>query len=604
MASTFFGLNIGKSGLYAYQIGINTTAHNVANAETIGYTRQVVNKQASKALSVGSSYGMVGTGVDVTSISQIRNQYLDEKYYFNTTLAGEYSTKAFYMTEVESQFNEVAVQGFTTNFDNLYNTLQTLSTNPSSGTTRTQATTFAQNLTEYLNSMGNSLTKVQEECNTEIKNTVDRINSIGQQISVLTKQINSVETNGEAANDLRDQRALLVDKLSEFVSVDVEENKVGVSEVGVTQYIVKINGQTLVDTGIYNQLELTVREHPTNLNDADGLYDIKWNTGVNFNAMGSNVSGSLKAVLQVRDGNNNENLRGRVSGTSGTKQLTITESTINDIDKLNINNKGKITIDAKEYEYTGFQVNLKDDGTYEYTFDLKEALTADIPAGKVGVVGDEVDYKGVPYYMSQLNEFVRVYAQNFNDVHKSGVDLNGDQGVDFFIGTAADGTVYNFVTDEGKAAPGLLYDSNHPANPGSYYQLCITNIGVNSEIMKDPKKVVTYSKASSGVENTDVLKQLVALKSDTSMFKQGSPASFFQTMVAEIGVNSKTANNLAKNQEDICKSIENQRLSVSGVDADEEAINLVKYQNCYNLSSKVISVMDELLDRLINNTGV
>lgn len=88
------------------------------------------------------------------------------------------------------------------------------------------------------------------------------------------------------------------------------------------------------------------------------------------------------------------------------------------------------------------------------------------------------------------------------------------------------------------------------------------------------------------------------------MFKQGTPKDFFQTMVGEIGVNAKTATDLAQNQQDICDAIENQRLSVAGVDTDEEAINLVKYQNCYNLSSKVISVMDELLDRLINYTGV
>ena len=605
MASTFFGLNIGASGLYAYQIGINTTAHNVSNAETDGYTRQIVNKQASKAISVGSGYGMVGTGVNVTSISQVRNKYLDEKYSFNSTLSGEYSTKSYYMTEMESYFNEVSVEGFTTNFDNLYNALQTLSTNPSNGTTRTQVTTYAANLTEYLNSLGTSLSNIQEECNTEVKNIVDRINSIGQQVSVLTKQINSVETNGEAANDLRDQRAVLIDELSEYVSVDVSENKVGVSEVGVTQYIVKINGQTLVDTNRFHQLQLTVRSDRTNLNDSDGLYDIQWDSGVDFNAMGGNVSGSLKAVLEVRDGNNSENLKGAVSGTAGFNKLTLMNTTINDINKLNISSEGTIKIGATEYKYTGFSVKIGDDGTYNYEFTLSEKLKETIGSGKIATVGEEVDYKGIPYYMSQLNEFVRVYAKNYNDIHKSGVDLNGDQGLDFFIGTAANGTVYNFNTDESKAAAGtVLFDSNNMKNPGSYYQLNISNIGVNETVVKDPNRVVTYSSASAGIENTDILKQLVALKLDTTMFKQGSPASFFQTMVAEIGVNTSTASSLSQNQEDICKSITNQRLSSSGVDVDEEAMNLVKYQNCYNLSSKVISVMDELLDRLINYTGV
>jgi len=604
MASTFFGLNIGKSGLYAYQLGINTTAHNVANAETKGYTRQVVNKQASKPLSVGCSYGMVGTGVDVTSIEQVRSKYLDEKYSFNTSISGEYTTKDYYMEELQSYFNEITVDGFTINFDNLYKTLQTLSTNPGNGTTRTQVTTYAYNLTEYLNSLHTSLSKIQEECNTEVKNIVDRVNSIGDQISILTKQINAVEAGGEHANDLRDQRALLVDQLSEYVSVDVTEKVVGSKDCNVTQFIVKINGQTLVDNNMCNKLELKVRNERTNLLDADGIYDIQWATGGTFNAMGSSAAGSLKAVLQVRDGNNGETLHGTINGTKGGTELTMTAASINDIDKLNINQAGTITIGRKEYEYSAFKVEVAADGSYKYTFTTKEPLDEDV-AGKAGMVGESVDYKGIPYYMSQLNEFVRVYAQNFNDIHKSGVDYNGDQGEDFFVAVSGTGISYKFNPDEAKAKPGtILYDSSNIKDTGSYYQMNISNISINKEIMKDSKKVVTYSERTAGVEKTDVLKQLTGLKAHTGMFKQGTPSNFFQTMVAEIGVNAESALKLSKNQRDICASIENQRLSVAGVDVDEEAMNLMKFQNCYNLSSKVISVMDELLDRLINYTGV
>ena len=604
MASTFFGLNIGKSGLYAYQIGINTTAHNIANAETNGYTRQVVNKQASKPLSVGTSYGMVGTGVDVTSIEQVRSKYLDEKYSYNMSVAGEYAAKDYYMKELETYFNEITVDGFTTSFDNLYSTLQNLSTNPSSGTTRTQVATFAQNLTEYLNSLHTSLSKIQQECNTEVKNIVDRVNSIGDQIAILNKQINSVEAGGERANDLRDQRALLIDELSEYVTVNVTEKTVGDKDCGITQYVVTINGQTFVDTNMVNKLDLVVRQNPTNILDVDGIYDIRWASGANFNAMGAGSAGSLNAVLQVRDGNNGEVLSGRLNGAAHGNTLTMTDATINDIDQLNITAPGKLVIGRKEYEYKDFKVEVGADGKYTYTFTLKEPLTEAVN-NKVGSVGDKVDYKGIPYYMSQLNEFVRVYAQRFNDIHKSGRDFNGEQGADFFVGVSKTGNTLNFVGDEGVAAAGtVLYDSSVDAGTGSYYRLNISNIAVNPDILKDPNKVVTFSSTEPGVENTDVLKKLIALKGDTGMFKQGTPKDFFQTMVGEIGVNAKTATDLAQNQQDICDAIENQRLSVAGVDTDEEAINLVKYQNCYNLSSKVISVMDELLDRLINYTGV
>lgn len=605
MASTFFGLNIGVTGLYAHQVGINTTAHNVANAETDGYTRQVVNKQASNAISVGSQYGMLGTGVNVTGIEQIRSKYLDEKYRFNTTLAGECETKTYYMSEVESYFNEVAVEGFTTNFDHFYNALQSLSTNPSNGTTRTQVTTYASNLTEYLNSLGTSLINIQKECNTEVKNIVDRINAIGEQISVLTNQINIVEHGGASANDLRDQRAVLVDELSEYVSVDVEERKIGSQGVGTTEYMVKINGQTLVSTNEVRQLELYVRDTECNINDAEGLYDIRWKTGVSFNSIGSDVSGTLKATLQVRDGNNGETLSGTASGTEGEKKITIKQTTINDMNHLNINSEGTITVDGVDYDYTSFKVMKEKDGSHSYEFTLKEPLAKSIEEGKAGTVGHAIGYKGIPYYMSQLNEFVRVYAKNFNEIHTSGVDANKEAGLDFFVGVAANGDTYTFQSERTETGESdVLYDSESKGNPSSYYQLTIKNLRVNPTIANNPNKVVTYATPNGGVEDTSVLKQLLALKTDQSMFKQGSPASFFQTMVAEIGVNANTAISLSKNQADICKTISNQRLSISGVDVDEEAINLVKYQNCYNLSAKVISVMDELLDRLINATGV
>lgn len=81
MASTFFGLNIGKTGLYAYQAALDTTAHNITNAETPGYSRQVIEQKAGKALAMHSSYGMAGSGVDISKVSQLRDSYYDLKYW-------------------------------------------------------------------------------------------------------------------------------------------------------------------------------------------------------------------------------------------------------------------------------------------------------------------------------------------------------------------------------------------------------------------------------------------------------------------------------------------------------------------------------------------
>ncbi len=587
MPSTFFGLSIGTSGLYAYQAALNTTGHNVTNTETPGYTRQVINQQAGVALRVNSRYGMAGSGVDVTGISQVRNEYYDLKYRTNNTIYGSYSAKQYAMTEIENYFNEVSLEGFTTSFNTLFTTMQTLSTNSSDLTKRTQVTSFAKNLTEYFNSMATNLQSIQEECNFEVKNQVERINSLGQQIATVTKQINTLESNGGTANDLRDQRQLLLDELSNIVNISYEERVVG-NDVGVTSFTVQIDGQTLVDTNNYNTLKVVPRTEKLNQNDIEGLYDIQWSNGNSFNTQSSTLSGYLKSMIEVRDGNNGENLRGTVdTGAAGSNQVVLTNASINSIEKLNIPSSGVLTIGNEKYTYSDFVVNYDEDTkTSTYTFTLDENLSQNV-AGKSVSVGDSIDYKGIPYYMGQLNQFARTFSKAFNDIHKSGKDLYGDQGLDFFNGTdPVTGENYTFDDYE------------------DYYNLTAGNFTVTAEVYNDPRRMVTGSEVLNGIENNDVLDALLALSSDSSMFKQGTPASFFQTLVAEVGVDAGKANKFAKNQSDILDMVKNQRLSVAGVDVDEEAMNLIKFQNAYNLSAKVIQVMNEVYDKLINGTAV
>jgi flagellar hook-associated protein 1 FlgK len=595
MPSTFFGLNIGLSGLYTYQAGLNTTAHNVANTETKGYTRQIVNQSADNPLRVNSSYGMAGTGVVVTGIEQARNQYYDLKYRANNTMFGEYDAKYYYMKEIENNFNDVTMQGFTTSYNSLFASLQGLSTDSASLTKRTEVVNYAKSLTEYFNNQSNSLKSIQEECNFEIKNQVDSINSLAQQISAVTKQINTLESGGGIANDLRDRRELLIDDLSKIVNVSVSEHVVG-NDVGVTSFVVKIDGQTLVNTDSYNTLKVVQRDVKQNQSDVDGLYDIQWGNGQNFNPQTTTIGGYLQSLFQVRDGNNKENFKGTaVDTTVGDNVLSIANSNVNAMEKLNIPSEGIITIDSREYKYTSFEaVYDSATKTYQYNFTMENAITADM-SGKSAAIGDSVDYKGIPYYMSQVNELVRTFAKEFNNVHKQGEDLKGEKGIDFFNGTHP-------VTGEN-------YSLDTVTN--GYYNITAGNFTITAAIYKDPNKIVTSSKTvasgspiEEGVEKNDILNKLLALKGNTSMFKQGTPASFFQTIVAEVGVDSKKSEDFAKNQTNILSMVKNQRLSVSGVDSDEEGMNMVMYQRAYNLSSKVISIMNEIYDKLINGTAV
>lgn len=613
MASTFFGLNIGLSGLYAYQASINTTAHNISNAETVGYSRQKVVTSAGEAMRVYSSYGMAGTGVNIADIIQQRNAYYDVKYRNSAALYGEYSTKNDYMLQVQNYFNEVDEGGFTDSYNSLFSALKTLFDDPSSMDIRTTVANNADSLSEYMNYMYTSMQTIQEDANFQIKNLIDRVNSLGEQIATVTKQINALEVTGVTANDLRDSRENLVDELSKIANVTTEEKvmKKDPMDPGTVVYEVRINGQLLVDTGSSKQLKVVPRTEKINATDIDGLYDVTWADGQEFSLSNANLKGELSALFAVRDGNNAENLGGKVTTTTtgGVTTLTMTKTNCDDITKLNIPTEGNVTIAGKDYKYKGFTVDVQADGTYQYNFKLDEPLATDIKDtdNVRDEIGETVNYKGIPYYMGKLNEFSRTFASVFNKMHNQGEDLDGNKGLDYFNYTDKKGAadlLENFTsfssdgTATYKAADGTVTTGE------SYYNLTAFNMTITAEIMSDPRKFAAASDITQGVENKDNLKELLKIESDKSLFKAGTPAQFYSTLVAEIGVDASKYETFTKSQESIMKSITNQRLSESGVDVDEEAMNLVKFKNAYNLSAKVIQTMNEIYDKLINGTGV
>lgn len=592
MPSTFFGLDIGTSGLYTYQAALNTTAHNASNAETDGYSRQILNQSAANPISIHSSFGMVGTGVMGNSITQERNAYYDVKYRNNNSVYGSYSTKESYMLQIENYFNELNNNGLLANINNFINSLQELSKDTTSNTVRTQISQYADSITQYVKQIAGNLSSLQKDCNDEIKTTCQRINALAEQIATLTKQINTIEVRGQNANDLRDARNLLVDELSQYANISVNENKVE-GGTGRTTYTVKINGQTLVDTVEYNTLQVVPREEKNSINDIKGLYDVVWSTGQTLDLSSKTLGGKLQALFELRDGNNQVNFRGSVTDVTGNV-ATVKNTNINSEMLLNIPPSGSITIGNHAIRYSSFDIEVGADGGYTYKFNLEGTVDASSLTGKSAVIGDSIDYKGIPYYMAQLNEYVRTLSKNMNDIHMTGTNLNGETNLTFFTGVrASDAMEYT------------LHGANDTiTTANSYYNITASNFSVNSKIKNDPKALATTTDINSGVENKDVLTSLINCMNDKSMFKEGSPSSYIQALISDIGVDTDKAGNFATSQANILKAVDNQRLSVSGVDVDEEAMNLVRFQNAYNLSAKVISVMDEIYDKLINYMGV
>lgn len=493
MASTFFGLNIAKSGLYAASVNLNVTANNIANEQTKGYSRQEATQTAKNALRVHQEYGMIGAGVNVSEINRVRDSFYDQKYWTNQSKLGEAATKNYYMRQMENHLNEFEVDGFTKEYTNFFESLEELQKTPAELASRTSVLNYGDSLMNFFEQVKTNLRLEQEDINAEVNDYVDKINTLATDIAALNKQINIVELTGTPANELRDQRDLLIDDLTEIAEVQTSET---VYENGKTEYVVKLGSNTLVDNYDTFKLKVVSREERVDPDDAVGLYDIEWDYGAEFNPVKEGLGGTLKAALEVRDGNNKE-------------------------------------------------VNVDNDASYE------------------------IDCKGITYYIDQINLFQDSFADAINGIHCAGENLYGKKTTDLPIFVKSEEGVYS----------------------------------VNEELLKDPSKMATCYDLTDGSGYASLAQDLLDLR-DAKIIESSTCEGFLQSLVTELAIDVKKQQTLEENYSNFQNAIKNQRLSIMGVDTDEEAMNLVKYQEAFDLNSKVINIMQEIYDKLINGTGV
>lgn len=761
MSSTFLGLNTAYTGLQASNAALNTTANNVANAETKGYSRQVVSTQAAESIRAFTTFGCVGAGVETLSIERVRDNFYDEKYWNNNSKLGEYSSKKYYMSCIESYYtDDSSIKGFNTIFNEYTKGLSELCKNPNDTTVKQQTIGYAENVTTYFNDMYTNLQKLQNDVNQEIKVFIDRINGIAKEVAALNKQINVIEMNsGAMANQLRDERDLLIDELSEICTVEVEETDVidmtdTSRDTGGSRYCVKICGQLMVDANDCMSLTCVPRTNfeAVNQTDIDGLYDIyftgspNWTVedyhakGDKLNLNAGTVSGKLGGLIAMRDGNNGEGFEGTVTDVDEDKQIvtvTVEKDYLKDLTKLDLTTTGGIIkLSNTEYYFSDWTYNYDDatgECTYEFQLDNTLNQTNRVTAFAAtqsyeASVGSNIKYQGIPYYMSQMNEWVRKYASTANGIVTKGVLDDGTQGEKLYTGTvAASGEELNFTIpingtdiEEGEdggdgyyridvsdklpnlsgitvtASPTMkimqVLSSDVAAekmkeskgevvmldmesgeillskeaykniksnvsfvelsngidvlnqddiktsdaiqeNDGyqtiingatgeksykfkvtntsdSYYRLTAGNFKVTDTMIKTPEKLATRSSQYTGADLNDIVMKLKDLGTNKDIesggmnFRGCSADQYLVCMMSDVALNAQRANDFTSNYTVLQSSIENQRLSVSGVDNDEEAVNLTKFQQQYNLASKMIQTLTEVYDRLILQTGV
>ena len=630
MASTFFGLTIASSGLRAANAALNTTGNNISNVQTVGYSRQEVQTEAANALRVFATYGCAGAGVETLAIERVRDLFYDQKYWANETKLGEYDAKVYYCKMIEEYLKDDNKTGFKTLFDKMSDTLQEITKNASSTETKAQFLGAAKALTDYFNNMYGDLRDLQSDVNDEIKIRADQINSIAQDLATVNKQINTIELTGSIANELRDKRDLLLHELSTLVDVKTQEFPILDQEGNPTaahRFVVKIaGGQTLVDMDQYRTLNCVARkeEEKVNQTDVDGLYDIMWNDGVEFSLYNASMGGELRGLIEMRDGNNGEYFKGTATNVAFHKSISTvtiktTEAHLQSMTKCNLSDTGGvINIGNQLYYYTGWKYN----GNGEYTFTIDNEKS-DMPLTQEKTwtdvsIGGAIDYQGVPYYLKQMNEWVRDFTKKVNDIFKEGLTAEDPPKKADILFTA------NYVRKDGQYKQSELDMSAPNGENTGYYDITAGNITLWDAVMKNPdllgtrkdidedSGVGTKPPEGDGVDEIEGKEQceqvwaVISMLTDKNQFSfRGRDAGgFLECVLSDATLNASNAETFYKTYYSLETNIDNQRTSISGVDEDEEAMNLVKYENAYTLASKMINVLTEVYDRLILQTGV
>lgn len=261
--STFHGLEMAKQALFTQQSALYTTGHNIANANTEGYSRQRVNFQADTAMPAAAKNrmgipGQIGTGVKAGSIERIRNQFLDTQFRGENSLASYWEKRADALGRVEDVLNDLQETGLSSVMDQFWSSLQDLAVNPTNDGARSVVAQRGIALSDTFNYLNHSLTQIRTDLKEEITQTVNTANIITNQIQSINEQIKALEVNGYVTNDLYDRRDTLIDQLSGILPIEVEyvDSRKNDHDDNVPQNtnnaqngvaIIKSNGITLVD---------------------------------------------------------------------------------------------------------------------------------------------------------------------------------------------------------------------------------------------------------------------------------------------------------------------------------------------------------------------
>lgn len=616
MAGLFSTLNIGTSGMSSQQKAIDVTSHNIANANTDGYTREravIESKTPYDMPSVNNAIGggQVGTGAEVTAIQRVRDDFVDYQVRNETSTKGTYETRDNYLSQVEGIFNEPSDTGISSLMGKFFDAWQDLSKQPQDSETRTVVAQQSSALAAALNHSYNQLQSLKADSQSFLKDQVVQINDYLDQIDKLNQQIMSVKITGSEPNDLMDKRDSLLDKLSEDFNITIDKKNFD-----------GINLKPANSDGISN----------ASLVQSENNSDVK-----RF----SYISG----IEQV--GNSNEyKITYYKNGdmTNDANKVEVYVANI-DADKLKQLDENRVLWANKD----GLAIGLSTDesgalelhGKSQYDpVDASQIKLFTPDSGQLqGAMSVQQD---IDNYTDQLNKMAKTLAFTVNAVQSGRTSAGNPQNP---LGNPPDADYMPFFVNSDAALYGTDNDGKDVLNNlgqtlNDEVNITAGNISVNTAILSDPMKIktnthddefayasdndidgngdgkralaiaqlrdkiITIQNINSSTSRSDFITSLspddngvgTVQNSINGMTMDG----YYKDTVDKLGVQEQQAQRIVQNQNSLLQNFQQSRASVSGVSIDEEMANLIQYQHAYQANAKIISTVDQLLDVVIN----
>ena len=645
-------INTGISALNAFKRQMETTGHNIANVNTEGYSRQSVQFKTRPPQS--TAQGQIGSGVDVAQIYRNYDQHLADRVREYTS-----SYEDFHVYQQRASLIDNVVADASAGLDDMlqqfFAAVNDVADDPTSIPARSVMLNRAGQLSDRFNALNSWFEDIRNQVNRDFERDVNEINSLAESIAQINRRIGTFNgAVGGIPNDILDERDQLIDELSHYTNVSTLQQADG----GVNVFIG--TGQALVVGGNFNRL--AVENNPQAVDHKEIV--IHQSGGLKVNVTDQMSGGSLGGLLRFRDQvlDEAQNALGRVgigiasffndehrSGMDLDNDLGVDFFRVATPQTLaSASNSGSISVafdDVSQlttHEYrldfdgtnwaltdldTGGSVALSGAGTganpfvadgmaivigggaaagdsYRlrptrngaYDFDLLVDNERDIAAAEVVRSSATAGNAGTGMIGAGALA-VRSGNTKLSGMAPTSVTLTYQAGNQLAITGAPAGT--QFVDANGNALA-----SPQPYSSGQTYRVSIPNLGIYEfEMTGTPAATDTFTLADNagGVGDNRNARRLADLQNaNVMMGGTASIADTYGALIADVGTKTHQAENNAMVQEHLLGQAEAAKSEVSGVNLDEEAADLVRFQQAYQAAAQVISVANSLFDSLIN----